>query len=127
MSWFFGDEQDAYAMAVQKSLSRTTAVVPSLWFFEAANALLVGERRKRATHTAIMGFLTGLARLPVDVDEHSGKHIAHEIYTLAMEHDLSAYDAAYLELALRRELPLATLDKKLRSAAVKAGVKIYKP
>ena len=127
MSWFFNDEHDAYAMAVQNSLSHSTVVVPSLWFSEAVNTLLVGERRKRATHTAIMGFLTWLLRLPMDIDERPGNKIAHEIYVLAMANDLSAYDAAYLELALRRELPLATLDKKLRIAATKAGVNMYTP
>lgn len=99
VAWFFEDEMNRYAQAVEDSLA-AAAVVPGLWPLEVANALLVRERRCRAW-----------------------QHSLH----LARSHRLSVYDAAYLELALRQGLPLATLDDRLAAAATSAGVPAYKP
>ena len=128
LAWFFEDEISAYAEAVENSLEHAKAVVPSLWPLEVANTLIMGERRGRTTEGKAAQFVSLLTELPITVDEQSiTAHAFGPIMALARAHRLSAYDAAYLELALRWELPLATLDKKMQSAAVAAGVKIYKP
>jgi predicted nucleic acid-binding protein len=125
VSWFFEDEADAYAEAVADSLVSATAVVPALWHLEVANVLLVGERRKRATTAKVAQFLTLLRALPITTDGETHSRAWTDTLNLARTHGLSAYDAAYLELAVRRGLPLATLDNELKAAAKAAGVPLY--
>jgi predicted nucleic acid-binding protein len=127
VAWFFEDEADAYAEAVEDSLATAQAVVPVLWPLEVANALVVGERRKRTTAARVTAFLTLLKSLPVTVDDETVARAWQECLHLARSHNLSAYDAAYLELALRRGLPLASLDDRLKAAAQAVGVPEYKP
>ncbi len=127
VAWFFEDEADAYAEAVEDSLAAAAAVVPSLWRLEVANALLIGERRKRTTEAKVSAFLTLLQSLPIETDDETGLRAWHETLQLARAQQLSVYDAAYLELALRRGQPLATLDNKLKTVAGTLGVPEYKP
>jgi predicted nucleic acid-binding protein len=116
-----------YAQAVEDSLSMASAVVPGLWPLEVANALLVGERRSRATEANVTTFLRLLAALPIALDDDTASRAWQHSLHLARSHRLSVYDAAYLELALRQGLPLATLDDRLAAAAAAAGVPAYKP
>ena len=95
----------------------TPLVVPSLWPFEVANSLLVLLRRKRILPEERDRALDALAGLPLVVDDEGGRLPFGRTSELAAEHGLSVYDAAYLELALRRRLPLATRDDALRKAA----------
>lgn len=127
VAWFFEDEADAYAESVEDAMASAAAVVPSLWRLEVANALLVGERRRRATEAKVTQFLTLLNSLPITPDDETTARAWSDTLHLARAHDLSAYDAAYLELALRRGLPVATLDHKLKAAARAAGVAEYEP
>jgi predicted nucleic acid-binding protein len=127
VAWFFEDETDDYAESVEDSLVSATPIVPSLWRLEVANALLVGERRKRTTEAKVTTFLSLLKRLPIALDDETGARAWQESLALARAHNLSVYDAAYLELSLRRNLPLATIDGRLKAAAVAAGVAEYKP
>jgi predicted nucleic acid-binding protein len=127
VAWFFEDEANAYAQAVEDSLVTWSALVPSLWPLEVANALLVGERRKRATEAKVTTFLGLLKTLPITTDDETASRAWLESIHLARTHLLSVYDAAYLELALRHGLPLATLDDKLKAAADTAGVAAYEP
>lgn len=127
MAWFFEDETDAYAEVVQDALLSATAMVPSLWPLEVANALLVGERRKRTTEAKVTQFLALLLTLPIVVEETTTALAWSDVVQLARLHKLSAYDAAYLELAVRRGLPLASLDARLKAAAAAVGVAAYKP
>jgi predicted nucleic acid-binding protein len=127
VAWFFEDEMNRYAQAVEGSLSKAAAVVPGLWPLEVANALLVGERRNRATEANVTTFLRLLAALPIALDDDTAIRAWQHSLHLARSHRLSVYDAAYLELALRRGLPLATLDDRLAAAATAAGVPAYKP
>lgn len=127
MAWFFEDETVPYADNAQQSLATARAIVPSLWHLEVANALLMGERRKRTTETKVTRFLTLLDILPITVDEQTCTRAFTTTLTVARVHNRSAYDAAYIELALRRGLPLATLDGPLKAAAAKAGVSLYTP
>ena len=125
LAWFFEDETDAYAEAVEDSLVSAVAFVPSLWHLEVANALIAGERQKRTTEAKVTHFLTLLSRLPITVDEETPARTWDDTLALARAHGLSTYDAAYLELALRRGLPLATLDDPLRDALRAVGGVLY--
>ena len=98
------------------------AVVPAWWFLEVANGLLVAQRRKRITAPERMLALRRLSALALTVDEDDVRDVFGRTSTLAEQHGLSVYDAAYLELALRRNLPLGTRDRTLRSAAERNGV-----
>jgi len=125
LAWCFRDEQDAYSQSVLDALADEPALVPDLWHLEVGNTLLVGERRKRLTEAETVAWLSFLAELPIVVDEETKVHAFTETIHLARAHNLSTYDASYLELAMRRSLPLATLDGKLKDAAKAVGVSLY--
>jgi len=112
-----------YSLAVLASLSEKRALVPLLWFYEVGNGLLMAYRRKRISLDQIEGFLTRLKALPIDAGQQTPAEIL-ELPTLARSHGLTNYDAAYLALAVRSGLPLATMDNLLRKASAAAGVKI---
>ncbi len=122
LQWFLEDEADReYGLAVLASLSTKRAAVPILWFYEVGNGLLMAHRRKRITIDKIDGFLTRLKALPIDASEQPPSEIL-DLPALAQKHSLTNYDAAYLALAMRLNLPLATNDADLRRAAAAAGV-----
>ncbi|AGA28315.1 putative nucleic acid-binding protein, contains PIN domain [Singulisphaera acidiphila DSM 18658] len=125
MAWFFADESSEYADDVARQLPDQMAYVPSNWPLEVANTLIMGERRKRSTQTQAARLIKNLAALPITVDEESNLHAWNSTLSLAREQNLTAYDAAYLELAMRRGLPLATLDDKLKAAATAVGVPLF--
>jgi len=125
VAWFFEDEADAYAEGIEDALASGTALVPSLWPLEVGNALLMGERRKRATEAKVTQFLALLRSLPIAVDDETTARAWSNVLNLARSQRLSTYDAAYLELAMRRALPLATLDEKLKTSAEALGVTLY--
>jgi predicted nucleic acid-binding protein len=125
MAWSFEDETDEYADAVLDRLAITRAVVPALWPLEVANALLVGERRKRSTEVDTIKWTGILRALPIVIDGETNAHAWSATLALARGHNLTAYDAAYLELAIRRGLPLATIDGKLKFAAQSVGVALF--
>jgi predicted nucleic acid-binding protein len=123
--WGFTDENDDYATAILDKLPDLQAYVPNLWPLEVANALLVGERRKRTTPADAAHFLSILGTFPITVDHETVARAWVETMHLARAHNLSAYDASYLELAMRLGLPLASLDDKLKSAAKAVGVLLF--
>ena len=123
--WGFDDEASDYAEAILRQIPGLQAFVPGIWPLEVANALLVGERRGRSTPADAARFLSILGTFPIDVDGETTSHAWHETMHLARAHGLSAYDGAYLELAIRLGLPLATLDGKLKAAALAVGVPIF--
>jgi predicted nucleic acid-binding protein len=125
VAWCFGDERDEYSQSILDALRRLPAIVPALWHLEVANALLVGERRKRSTQADTVQWLSFLASLPIGVDDETRLRAFTDTVALGRTHNLSAYDAAYLELATRRGLPLASLDDKLKAAARATGVTLY--
>jgi predicted nucleic acid-binding protein len=127
LAWYFKDEADPYADAVAARFPATRATVPAIWPLEIADAVLMGERRQRSTIAQATTWLGYLARLPIFVDDLTSERAWGEVLGLARAHRLSAYDGAYLELALRRALPLATLDEKLKAAALAAGVPTFAP
>ena len=126
LAWCFPDESSEDADAVLVALEGKIMLVPSVWALEIANALLVGERAKRLRQPEIQRFTALLEGLSLVQDSQTiGENIAN-VLPLAREYGLSAYDAAYLELSIRHEAPLATLDKKLQKAARNAGVTIFR-
>jgi predicted nucleic acid-binding protein len=124
MAWFFAGEATSATDTILDNLNRGgRAVVAQHWRLEVGNTLLMGERRKRCTAADAAHFLGILGALPIDTDPETGANATSATLSLARAHALTVYDAAYLELAMRTHLPLATLDLELRSAAKRVGVK----
>jgi predicted nucleic acid-binding protein len=126
LAWCFPDEASDYADGALVALEDRAAFVPTIWSLEIANALLVGERRKRIRQPEVRRFVELLRSLSIVEDGQSFADTVSNILPLALEHDLSAYDAAYLDVAVRHGVPLATLDGALQKACRAAGVKFFK-
>ncbi len=124
LAWCFEDEHSISADKILDLMAVSEALVPTIWPLEVANALLTGERRKRITESEVSHRLSLLAELNIRVDEAGASAGVNELVALARSVKLSAYDAAYLWLAMREGLPLATLDSALRQAARRVGVRL---
>jgi predicted nucleic acid-binding protein len=117
------DEGGRMAVALEAMFRKGVPVfVPAHWGVEVANGVLMAERRRRLTPADAAAALNFLRQLPVSVDDGPATRAFGEVSALARQHGLTAYDAAYLELAMRRRAALATLDLDLRKAAMSAGV-----
>lgn len=119
LAWFFEDEATEFTEQILDEIARTPAWVPSLWILESANVLATAERRRRISRLQRRRLVEQAMRLPVFVDREPVS--VDTIDGLCETHGLSAYDAAYLELAMRRSLTLVTLDGELVAAARAAG------
>ena len=122
LAWSFRDERNAYAHRVLRRLEDDPALVPAVWMLEVANGLLVAERRGRFTAADVAQVYGVLADLPIEWSDLTLDQALGPVLDLARARGLSAYDAAYLELAMREGLPLATQDEALRAAAQRVGV-----
>jgi predicted nucleic acid-binding protein len=122
LAWCFEDEGGPEADALIERVAAEGAAVPGLWPLEIANGLVIGERRGRIKPAESASFVAMIEELPIVADEATGVRALHETMSIAREHGLTAYDAAYLELAMRLGLPLATSDRSLGAAARRAGV-----
>lgn len=125
MAWCFEDECDEYADAVLDALADSRALVPGLWALEVANVLLAAERRKRLTPGDSARFIDLLGALPIEVDDYTHERALDATLAAGRAHGLSAYDAAYLKLAMRSGSPLATRDRDLRAASERSGVALF--
>jgi len=125
LAWCFPDEASDYADDVLVALEGHSILVPTLWPIEITNALLVAERRKRIKQSGIRQFVELLNGLTVVMASQSVTESVSNILPLAREYSLSAYDAAYLDVAVRHSAPLATLDNNLQKAGRKAGIEIF--
>jgi predicted nucleic acid-binding protein len=125
LSWFFPDERTAFTDAALEIAAQEECWAPAVWRLEFSNALLVAERKRRLTRDERLQVLDEASRLNLRVDPTLQD--LRRISAMADRHDLSTYDAAYLELALRLGSALITLDKKLAAAAVAAGVTVHAP
>jgi predicted nucleic acid-binding protein len=126
LAWCFSDENNALASDVADLFKQGhTAVVPSFWPHEVLNALLVGERRKRISLELTQSFLQDLAMMPIELQILPTPDVFARIQSLSRQHALTPYDAAYLDLALDRNLDLATLDEALIGACKKEKVKLF--
>ena len=125
LAWVHTDQATPATDALLEEVGQgVRAVIPTLWPVEVANALLVLERRKKLKRDERLEALSTLKALNADVDEEGHRFAFTKVAELAEQHGLSAYDAIYLELALRERVPLATKDAALRQAATKAGVRV---
>jgi predicted nucleic acid-binding protein len=122
LAWCFEDEARPLTEAILDRLSDDTAIVPSLWELEVSNVLLLGERRGRLTESQSTRFVALLGQLPILVDS-AGADMGI-VMAVGRHHGLTAHDAAYLVLAEREGVSLATLDTKLRDAAQAVGIPI---
>lgn len=126
MSWCFNDEANKYGDAVLDRLAESTAIVPPIWPLEVVNVLLVAERRNRLKQVDSVRFITLLSQLPIVVEHEGPERKMKDLLSLGRANNLSSYDAAYLDLAMRNDCPIATLDKKLIEAAENVDVTILK-
>ncbi len=122
LAWHFDDEVSEYADRVLERLRRDQALVPAIWPLEVANGLLIAERRKRLSAAKLARAVELTQELAISVSEQGAEVALGPVRDLARAEKLSAYDAAYLELAMREGLPLATQDAALREAAERVGV-----
>lgn len=126
MRWFFGDgkpEELAYAGTVLEALKRDRALVPGIWGLEVANVIARAESIGLVTEARSEAFLEMLEGVDIKGNPATSVHALSAALQLARRDNLSAYDASYLELALRQGLRLATLDEELQNAARKAGIR----
>jgi predicted nucleic acid-binding protein len=121
LAWIYGDETTDEIRSVFDKIADAGAVVPALWRLEVANSLTVAMRRNRINGEFRRSALNDLALLDITIDPQTDNQAWAETLVIADRYRLTLYDAAYLELAQRRRLPLATLDQELRAAAVAAG------
>ena len=124
LAWCFKDEQTPLTDALLDRLETEQAFVPGLWTLEIGNILLSACRRKRITYAMATEFLSLLGALDIQIDDATANYGFHDIFLLAHSEKLTTYDAAYLELAMRLGLPLATRDIQLSEAALRVGVKV---
>jgi predicted nucleic acid-binding protein len=124
LAWMLPDEGNAYADGLLDRLVAEGAVVPPVWPLEVGNVLLVALRRRRIRQDELEPIIERLERLPIEIDIGATDHALAAVLILAGQHGLTTYDASYLDLAQRRKLPLATLDKKLRAACRAAKVEV---
>lgn len=125
LAWSLPDETSAKADRFLSRLSAQDALwVPALWWYEISNALVTAQRRRRVMEADRLGLLELFGRLQLQTDTHLNTEMMWRVQAMAQEHDLSAYDAAYLELAVRKDLGLATLDQRLMAAARDSGVRL---
>ena len=127
MRWCFEGTATPYSEVLEQLLTGHEAQVPVLWLYEVVSVLAKGQRTGAITMEKAHGFLEDLRSLDIAVDAEGFANIFGEVHRLAVVHGLSGYDAAYLELAIRRNLPLASLDDDLNRAADAAGVVPFRP
>lgn len=125
LAWCFPDEGSGYADQVLVALKGHLIAVPAVWALEVANAILVGERRKRLKQPEIQRFVDLVDGLSIVQDTQTVGENLSGVLPLARRCNLSAYDAAYLDLAIRYAAPLATLDRRLRRAAAQADIGVF--
>ena len=124
-AWCFTDEATSYTNTVLSAVSSLTeAAAPRLWAYEIRNTVLMGIRRKRITRAHADAFLKSLENLPVRLIDPPSYDA---VFELADRHGLTAYDAAYLDLAVRERLPIASLDSALLRAAQACGLAAFQP
>lgn len=127
LAWAFersAPEEAQAALTLLNRLRDDEALVPDLWHLEVTNALVVGNRRGAISAAKVSDFLARLDALPIRIDTTPAAERKEHLFSLAREHELSAYDAAYLDLAMRTGSPLATFDRRLAAARDRAGVAV---
>ena len=124
MSWCFLDEATAATRKLYDDLSRVSVLVPAWWYVELTNVLYLAEKNGRIRTDRVAEFIAFVGSMQIEVDNEAHQRAFNHLLPLCRTHRLTSYDAIYLDLAVRRRLPLATLDEPLRKAAKKLGVKL---
>jgi predicted nucleic acid-binding protein len=126
MAWCFTDEATPFTETLLSRLSSLTdsAIVPALWLYEVVNVTGLAVRKGRITEDKASAFLDSLADLPIEIEDATQARLFTSVMALVGRHKLTAYDASYLELAIRHDLPIAALDNALTKAARESGVTI---
>jgi len=124
MTWLFNNEATPKTAELLNRLSAETALVPSWWFVEVTNVIALAERKGRITPAQSGAFIADLSKLDIEQDDQASARAFAHLLPLCRTHQLTSYDAMYLELAVRRDLPLATLDADRRKASKKLGIKL---
>ncbi len=122
MAWLFHDEATPKTIALLNRLATETALVPGWWFIEITNVLALAERKGRITPAQSDALIADLSKLGIERDDEAPARAFTHLLGLCRQHRLTSYDAIYLDLAVRRSLPLATLDDDLRKTAKQLGV-----
>ena len=118
LAWCMSNEEEPVADEAMQRVIADGGIVPRIWWYEVRNALVINERRGRISPQQIMDTLADSLALGIAFDD---EHDGSLLFDLARRHSLTIYDAAYLEIAVRRSLPLATLDRRLSDAAESIG------
>ncbi len=127
LCWYFESQRTPYSEAILDRLAGgDEALVPALWPFEMVNSLVVAARQKSITPAQLEAFVADLRELPIQVDLGGVGRTYSSVLRLCCQHQLSSYDAAYLDLALVEGVAIATLDRNLRAAARNSGVDLVK-
>ena len=128
MAWCFGDEATPFTETLLSGLASLTdsAIVPALWLYEVVNVTALAVRKGRITEEKASAFLESLADLPIEIEDATRTRMFVSVRALVARYKLSAYDASYLELAIRHDLPIAALDNALTKAAREAGVALVR-
>jgi predicted nucleic acid-binding protein len=125
LTWCFPDEEAQKAEKISERIALgDKPAVPAFWRHEVLNALLMGEKRKRLTSELVQAFIGDLERLQAEIDTPEASAVFHATQDLCRKHGLTAYDAAYLELAVRHRIAIATADGALERAARAEGIEI---
>ena len=124
LAWVLPDERSAAIDPIADRLQNDTAVVPAVWPFEILNALLMATRRARISSEDLQGLLANLAVLPIEIEQIEMATMLDAVSRIAALHGITSYDAAYVELAQRRNVAIATLDNKLRGVCAAEGVSV---
>jgi predicted nucleic acid-binding protein len=124
LAWLLPDEGSEATDALADRLEQEPVHVPAIWCLEVGNALLMAQRRAPIKDHELARFVSALSALPIDVDPAASTSALPTVLAIARELGLTAYDAAYIELAKRLSLPLASLDAKLRQACARADVAV---
>lgn len=122
LSWLFEEVQTPTALELLTVIESEGLIVPNLWWSELENGLLMAERRARKTADECSSFLDLVRQLPIQTDDSPRYRLSDEILRLGRVHQLTAYDAAYVELALRESAPVATFDAAIRRCAAQVGL-----
>ena len=124
MSWCLREETSGVSSRILNSLTKNTIVVPSLWLYEVANTLAVSVRRKKLTTAEAQMLVNDIPLLSISFDAPMVENVSR-VFQVANEYKLSAYDAAYVELALRLNIPIASLDKDIIRVSKKTGIPLF--
>lgn len=127
MRWCFEETSTPYAEAIlEEMVNGAEAIVPVLWLYEVVAVLSKSQRNGSMTSEKAAGFLEDLQSFSITVDEEGFGLVFTDVHRLAVQHRLSGYDACYLELAIRKGIPIATLDDDLQKATAASGVKLVR-